>query len=63
LLRSRGVESHLVNPHHLRIDRGKLVIHAGPETLPLSLVVRFHQVWRNAAHETKPADISSTDLR
>ena len=43
LLRRRGVETHLGNPCHLRIDEGRLVMDVGAVTVPLSLVVRFHQ--------------------
>jgi glutathionylspermidine synthase len=43
LLRRRGVEAHLGNPRHLRCEQGRLVMDVGSETVPLSLVVRFHQ--------------------
>jgi glutathionylspermidine synthase len=43
LLERRGVETHLGNPQHLRCDRGRLVMDVGADTVPLALVVRFHQ--------------------
>jgi glutathionylspermidine synthase len=43
LLRRRGVETRLINPLHLRFDRGKACLIEGGAGTPLSLIVRFHQ--------------------
>jgi glutathionylspermidine synthase len=43
LLRRRGIETHLINPRHLRFDGGRAGVIADGGCVPLSLIVRFHQ--------------------
>jgi len=43
LLRRCGIETSLINPQHLRFDRGRASLIAAGRCQPLSLIVRFHQ--------------------